>query len=75
MLADDEISRVSADGLRAICKTVELFVGQLAVRALEHAQASKKKNFKAADIEYLAGRDRWVQGRGGWRLDCAVCWW
>ncbi|PRW58313.1 high mobility group [Chlorella sorokiniana] len=58
VLADDEISRVSADALRAICKAAELFVGQLAVRALEHAQANKKKNFKAADIEHLAGRDR-----------------
>lgn len=58
VLADDEISRVSADALRAICKAAELFVGQLAVRALEHAQAQKKKNFKAADIEHLAGRDR-----------------
>lgn len=58
VLADDEISRVSADALRAICKAAELFVGQLAVRALEHAQSQKKKNFKAADIEHLAGRDR-----------------
>lgn len=43
VLADDEISRISADGLRAISKAAELFVGQLAVWALEHAQASKKK--------------------------------
>jgi histone H3/H4 len=58
MLVDDEVQRMSADAVRAIAKATELFVQQLAVRALQHAQAAKRKNFKAPDVAHLAGRDR-----------------
>lgn len=52
------MGRVSADAVRAIAKATELFAGALAARALEAAQAGKRKNFKAADIVALAARDR-----------------
>lgn len=58
IMVDDEVQRVSADAVRAIAKAAELFVQQLAVKALQHAQASKRKNFKAQDVAHVAGRDR-----------------
>lgn len=58
MMVDDEVQRVSADAVRATAKAAELFVQQLAVKALQHAQASKRKNFKAQDVAHMAGRDR-----------------
>lgn len=71
------MGRVSADAVRAISKAAELFMGQLAAKALEHAQASKKKNFKAADVAAVAARDRCAGGGAlvcwGGRLLRAVC--
>lgn len=64
-MCDDEVGRVSADAVRAIAKAAELFVGALAARALEAAQAGKRKNFKAADVAALAARDRWGRWRRG----------
>ncbi|EFN59540.1 hypothetical protein CHLNCDRAFT_56806 [Chlorella variabilis] len=58
MMVDDEVQRVSADAVRAIAKATELFVQQLAARALQHAQAGKRKNFKEPDVAHVAGRDR-----------------
>ena len=64
-MVDGEVKRVSADAVRAIAKATELFVQQLAARALQHAQASKRKNFRAPDVAHLAGRDRRVAGGAG----------
>jgi hypothetical protein len=58
MLVDEEVQRVSADAVRAIAKATELLVQQLAVRALEQAQAHKKKNFRLPEVLHVAGRDR-----------------
>ena len=58
MLVDEEVQRVSADAVRAIAKATELFVQQLAVRALEQAQAHKKKNFRLPEVLHVVGRDR-----------------
>lgn len=64
MMVDDEVQRVSADAVRAIAKATELFVQQLAARALQHAQAGKRKNFKEPDVAHVAGRDRCAQSGG-----------
>ncbi|PSC76788.1 Tryptophan-tRNA ligase [Micractinium conductrix] len=61
---DSEVQRVSADAVRAIAKAAELFVGALAVKSMEHAAADKRKNFKFADVEHVAGRDRRLQDMG-----------
>ena len=64
VVMDEEVARVSADAVRAVAKATELFVQQLAARALEHAQAGKRKNFKLPDLLHVAGRDRCAEKAG-----------
>ncbi|KAL4431280.1 hypothetical protein ABPG75_006536 [Micractinium tetrahymenae] len=58
VMMDSDVKRLSAEAVRAIAKAAELFAGQLAVKAMEHAAKGKRKNFKASDVEQLASRDR-----------------
>ena len=55
---DPDVDRISADGARALAKATSLFVEMLACKACDHARQLKRKNFKFADIEAVAQRDR-----------------
>eukprot|EP00887_Chlorella_sp_A99_P005767 scaffold1.g5767.t1 len=57
-MVDPDVSRISADAVRALAKATELFVGGLALKALDHAVAAKRKNFKFEDVAAVARRDR-----------------
>lgn len=55
---DPEFQRISGDGNKAMAKAASLFLEWLAVKALAHATGNKRKNFKFADIEAVAKKDR-----------------
>lgn len=61
---DPEVDRMGADAVRALSKATALFIESLAAKSLAHAQQSKRKNFKFADIEAVAKRDRRLNDMG-----------
>lgn len=58
MLLDRDVSRISADAVRASAKATELFVHLLAVKAHGIAKRAKRRTLKLSDIEFLAKSDR-----------------
>jgi histone H3/H4 len=55
---DEEVGRISADGIRMIAESCGLFLGLLAAKSYKHAVTSKRKNFKFSDIEHVAKKDK-----------------
>ena len=55
---DPEFQRISGEGNKAMAKATALFLEWLAIKSLAHATANKRKNFKFADIEAVAKKDR-----------------
>jgi len=55
---DEEVGRISADGVRMIAESCGLFLGLLAAKSYKHAVTSKRKNFKFSDIEQVAKKDK-----------------
>lgn len=58
MTMDSDVSRVSAEGLRAVGAATEAFLGLLAAGALARAAGDKRKNFRFGDVLALALKDR-----------------
>ena len=50
-MLDDDVSRVSAGGVRAIAAATELWLERMAERALRVAATSKRKTLKFSDIQ------------------------
>ena len=55
---DEEVGRISAEGVRMIAESCGLFLGLLAAKSYKHAVTSKRKNFKLSDIEHVAKKDK-----------------
>ena len=63
-LKDPDISRISAEGARALTIATSLFIELLAGKALEHAQSQKRKGIKFEDLQHVVARDRCAAPRG-----------
>jgi histone H3/H4 len=51
MMLDEDVSRVSAGGVRAIGAAAELWLVKMAERAVGVAAASKRKTLKFSDVQ------------------------
>jgi histone H3/H4 len=72
MMLDDDVSRVSAGGVRAIAAATELWLGKMAERALGVAASSKRKTLKFSDIQTVRLKEHptWA---GVGRTTAGVC--
>ena len=57
-MKDPDISRISADGVRAITQATSLFLQLLFAKAGERAQSQKRRGVKFEDLEYVVAHDR-----------------
>lgn len=57
MLLDPDVSRVSADAVRAVAKAAELMLENLAIKSYAIASSSKRSTVKFADVDRAARSD------------------
>lgn len=70
-MLDEDVSRVSAGGVRAIGAAAELWLVKMAERAVGIAAASKRKTLKFSDVQAVRAREaKLLAGRGHAAASC-----